>query len=142
MLRPDVQKVDRNLSIQIPNHIKAKIKTQFDLIEIMSSIHILQCAKRNFQPYNSVINDERKFQEEASSNREYAKQIIKRRIVRKSSISETDPTCSDLVTNVKQWPIKGAIHQVMFPCFPGSGSKWISDLVEEISGIGTHDRYN
>ena len=141
LLRPGDQKLGRKLSIQIPNHIKVEIKTQYDLIEAISSIHILQCAKKTFQPYQSVIKDENKFRMEDQPKREYAMQINKRRMIRKADISETDPTCADLVTKVKQWPTKGSIHQVMFPCFPGSGSKWTSDLVEEISGIGAHDRY-
>ena len=51
-----------------------------------------------------------------------------------------DPSCLETNT-VVQWPPEGALAtRAMFPCYPGSGSKWVLTTLEESCGVGARNR--
>ena len=127
----DINEEDlKPININVPKHVLI----DGDKFMAKSCIYYLHERRQNYEEYLSFIKDESLFKEDEHVDGVYVKMVKESMEKRRKSLMESNDKCAQLlVDEVIIWPQLGSVHQAMFPCYPGSGSKWALSLIQGVA---------
>lgn len=118
--------------VTLPQHLVQEYQDKIDLIALAK--HTFKCSPSNREVIHSVIANKDLF--DKGKFGKYPQITIHPQW---SKILKNDPECRHF--GELFWPPTGSVFKTLLASYPGSGSKWVMELFQLASGLGTTLRY-
>lgn len=115
------------VDIPVPEHLRMAESPEKDAI--LHAVYSVSCGNRHRQPAESMVANQTLFDKHfymsgktSFFNHSYWANTL-----------QDDPNCSHF--SEVFWPPIGSVHRTILACFPGSGSKWLMEMLQFTSGM-------